>query len=384
MRFGIDAHAIGRKLTGNEVFIRNLLRGFASQDDPSEFVAYVSRPDAVAWIPESFRWRMVAGNPFLRLGVDLTRKIAEDKPDLLHVQYTAPLRCPVPVVVSVHDVSFLEHPDYFTAPRALQLKWTVVQTMRRAARVVTPSVFSREAILRNCRIAEEKIEVIPYAVSPALRPLPREQARAQVQARYGVPGPYILTVGDLQPRKNQTGLIRAFEELIRHHPQLPHRLVLVGKDTWFGPRVRRLAAQSPAAERIHFTGFVTDDDLLPLYGGCDLFVFPSFYEGFGLPVLEAMACGRAVASSNASALPEVADAAGLLFDPASTGEMVRAMRDVLLDAELRARLERLGQKHAALFSWDETARRHLDVYYEVAAGRRPAVAAVASIAGRRS
>ncbi len=384
MRFGIDAHAIGQKLTGNEVFIRNLLRGFASQDDTSEFVAYVSSPDAVAWIPEGFRWRMVASNPFVRLGLDLTRKIGEDKPDLLHVQYTAPVRCPVPVVVSVHDVSFIEHPEYFTAQRAMQLRWTVVRTMQRAARVLTPSEFSRDAILKNCGVAEDKIAVVPYAVSPSLRPMPREQARAQVTARYGVPGPYVLTVGDLQPRKNQAGLIRAFEELIRQHPQLPHRLVLVGKDTWFGARVRKLAAQSAIAERIHFTGFVSDEDLLPLYGGCDLFVFPSFYEGFGLPVLEAMACGRAVASSNTSALPEVADAAGILFDPTSIGEMTRAMRDVLLDAELRARLERLGQQRATLFSWEETARRHLDVYYEVASGRRPAVAAMSSVAGRRS
>lgn len=384
MRFGIDAHAIGRKLTGNEVFIRNLLRGFASQDDTSEFVAYVSSPEALAWIPDGFGCRMVSGNPFLRLGLDLTRKVAQDKPDLLHVQYTAPVRCPAPIVVSVHDISFIEHPEYFTAQRAWQLRWTVVRTMRHAARVLTPSEFSRDAILKNCRVSEDKIAVVPYAVSPALRPLPREQSRAQVTERYGVPGPYILTVGDLQPRKNQAGLIRAFEELIRHHPQLPHHLVLVGKDTWFGPRVRRLAALSPVAERIHFTGFVTDDELLPLYGGCDLFVFPSFYEGFGLPVLEAMACGRAVASSNTSALPEVADAAGILFDPTSTSEMMRAMRDVLLDAELRTRLERLGQQRASLFSWEETARRHLDVYYEVASGRKPAVPAMSPVAGRRS
>jgi glycosyltransferase involved in cell wall biosynthesis len=239
--------------------------------------------------------------------------------------------------------------------------------MRRAARVLTPSEFSRREILKDGRVDEEKIVVVPYAVSAALRPVAREQAVAQVTARYGIRAPFILTVGDLQPRKNQIGLIEAFAELVRHHPQLPHRLVLVGKDTWFGPRVRKAAQQSAAADRIHFTGFVADDDLLALYGACDLFVFPSFYEGFGLPILEAMACGRALACSNTSAMPEVADAAGILFDPASREQIVRAMRDVLLDAELRARLERLGQNRASLFSWKETARRHLAVYYEVAA-----------------
>ncbi|MGH9674047.1 MAG: glycosyltransferase family 4 protein [Bryobacteraceae bacterium] len=384
MRFSVDAHAIGRKLTGNEVFIRNLLHGFAAQDKTSDFVAYLSSREASASIPRRFAWRVVAENPFARLGYDLPRQVRRDAPDLLHVQYTAPVRCPVPVVVNVHDVSFLEHPEYFPTARAMQLRWTVVRTMKSAARVVTPSEFSRKAILRNCRLDESKISVVPYAVSGSLRPLPRENSRAQVEARYGIDGPYILTVGDLQPRKNQTGLIHAFEDLIREYPQLPHRLVMVGKDSWYGPRVRRQAAASPLGHRIHFTGFVSDDDLLPLYGGCDLFVFPSFYEGFGLPVLEAMACARAVACSNTSALPEVADAAAILFDPSSRGEMVRAMRDILLDAELRQRLERLGQQNAALFSWDETARRHLEVYYEVARVRKPAPVALSSLAGRRS
>ncbi len=366
MRFCVDAHAIGRNLTGNEVFVRNLLDGLAVQDDASEFVAYLSSPEAAAWIPERFRWRLVSRNPFVRLGYDLPRKLRKDRPAMLHVQYTAPLRCPVPVVASVHDVSFLEHPEYFHGPRAVQLGWSVRRTIRMAARVLTPSEFSRRAILKNCRVDDDKIVVVPYAVSSGLRPMAREQATGQVRRRYGIAGPYILTVGDLQPRKNQIGLIRAFEELAGSHPHLAHRLVLVGQDTWFGPRVRKAAAQSRFSDRIHFTGFVADGDLLPLYGGCDLFVFPSFYEGFGLPILEAMACGRAVACSNTSAMPEVADAAGILFDPHSTAPMVGAMRDILLDGELRGRLERLGQQWAGRFSWRETARRHLNVYYEVA------------------
>ena len=113
------------------------------------------------------------------------------------------------------------------------------------------------------------------------------------------------------------GLIRAFEDLVRAHPQLPHHLVIVGKETWYAPTVRAAAKKSQVADRIHFTGFVDDEELRRLYGACDLFVYPSFYEGFGLPILEAMACGRAVACSNTSAMPEVADSAALLFDPSS-------------------------------------------------------------------
>jgi glycosyltransferase involved in cell wall biosynthesis len=187
-----------------------------------------------------------------------------------------------------------------------------------------------------------------------------------VRSKFGIPGPYVLMVGDLQPRKNQVGLIHAFEQLVRAHPELPHRLVLTGQDSWFASSVRRVASRSPVSSRIHFTGFVDDSDLQHLYGGCDTFVFPSRYEGFGIPILEAMACGRAVACSNTTAVVEVADGAAIVFDPTSIEAMMRAMRDLLLDAELRTRMERLGQQRAAAFDWRDAARRTLDVYYRIA------------------
>lgn len=382
MRFAVDAHAIGCNLTGNEVYVRNLLNSFAVLDRSSDFIAYLSVEEAAEWVPGRFRRRRVARNPFLRLGGDLTRKLYRDRPDLLHVQYTAPLVCPVPVVVSVHDVSFSEHPEFFTLRRAAQLRWTVRSTIRRAARILTGSEFSRRAIARAYGVDGGNIVVIPNAAAPMFRPLSRQAAAAKVWSRFQIPAPFLLTVGDLQPRKNQVGLIRAFEEMVRWRPQLPHRLVLAGQETWFAPRIRKAAETSGVRERIHFTGFVSDADLLDLYGACDLFVFPSFYEGFGLPVLEAMACGRAVACSNTSALVEVVDAAAILFDPHSTEQMARAMLDLILDAELRARMERIGLQRAAQFSWDKTAQRTLEVYHEVANGRAGAERARYSLARR--
>jgi glycosyltransferase involved in cell wall biosynthesis len=142
--------------------------------------------------------------------------------------------------------------------------------------------------------------------------------------------------------------------------------VIVGKDTWFSSNVHAAARRSRVTDRIHFTGWASDDDLLQLYNACDAMVFPSFYEGFGLPILEAMACGRAVACSDTSAMPEVADSAALLFNPANVDEIASAMRDLLLDAELRGRMERLGQARASLFTWERTAQRTLEIYYDVA------------------
>jgi glycosyltransferase involved in cell wall biosynthesis len=369
MRFAVDAHAIGRHLTGNEVYVRSLLTAFGAHDRDCEFIAYVSAEEARSCVPSRIRTSLIARNPFLRLGFDLARQVRQDRPDLLHVQYTAPLRCPVPVVVSVHDVSFLEHPEYFKRGRAWQLQQTVKRTVRSAAKILTGTEFSRNSILKVYGdIDEDKVIVVPNAAASEFRPTSRESAAAAVRERFDIPTPFILSVGDLQPRKNHIGLIRAFAELVRAYPQLKHRLVLAGKETWFAEKVREAARTSGVADRIQFTGFVSDPELLNLYNACDLFVFPSFYEGFGLPALEAMACGRAVVCSRATALPEVVDGAAILFDPYSTPEMVRALADLLLDNELRARMERLGLQRAAHFHWQKTAERTLDVFREVTEG----------------
>jgi glycosyltransferase involved in cell wall biosynthesis len=384
MRIAVDAHAIGRHLTGNEVYIRSLLNACAAQDRDCEFVAYVSAEDARHWVPARVETRSIAANPFVRLGFDLAMRVRRDRPDLLHVQYTAPLGCSVPVVVSVHDVSFLEHPEYFPRTRAWQLQWTVRRTVERAARVLTGSEFSRASILKVYGdLDEDQVVVVPNAAAPDFRPISREAAAAAVRDRFGIAAPILLSVGDLQPRKNQIGLIRAFARLVRAYPQVRHELVLAGKETWFSGRVREAARQSGVAERIRFFGFVSDAELLQLYNAADLFVFPSFYEGFGLPVLEAMACGRAVVCSSTSALPEVVDSAAILFDPYAVDEIVRAIADLLLDAELRARMERLGLQRAAHFSWQKTAQKTLEVFHEVAERPRAAAGRASSAIARR-
>jgi glycosyltransferase involved in cell wall biosynthesis len=366
MRFAVDAHAIGRHLTGNEVYVRSLLSALAGLNHESEFIAYVSGESAAQYLPANIRTRRVATNPFVRLGFDLARRVRQDQPDLLHVQYTAPLACPVPVVVSVHDVSFLEHPEYFTRDRAWQLQFTVRRTVNRAARILTGSEFSRASILKVYGdLDEDKVVVVPNAAASEFRPISREAAAAAVRERFDIDKPFVLTVGDLQPRKNQIGLIKAFARLVHAYPQLKQNLVMAGKETWFADQVHKASRDSGIADRIQFSGFVSDDDLLQLYNACDLFIFPSFYEGFGLPALEAMACGRAVACSHTSALPEVVDGAAILFDPYALDEIVRALADLLLDRELRARFERLGLQRAAHFSWQKTAQRTLEVFHEV-------------------
>jgi len=372
MRISVDAHAVGRKLTGNEVYIRSLLNEAAALDSGHELIAYVSEPGAEAQLDPRILCRTVSRNPFKRLGLDLRRHLLRDNPDLLHIQYTGPLFSPVPMVVSVHDVSFVERPEFFPPARVFQLQRTVPRTIRMAAAILTPSEFSARAIQRVYGTPAGKIHVVHNGVSSFFRPVSRDVARAEIERRFSIPGPYLLTVGDLQPRKNQEGLIAAFEDLMRERPDLPHHLVMAGKGNYHAGQVRHRADRSPLRDRIHFTGFVTDEALLYLYGGCDLFVFPSFYEGFGIPIVESMACGRAVACSDASATAEVADGAAILFPPHDVAAMARAMRDVLTDAELRQRMERLGLQRAAQFQWRDAAARTMEVYCGVVEGCRAA------------
>jgi glycosyltransferase involved in cell wall biosynthesis len=372
MKIAIDAHAIGRHLTGNEVYVRSLLRGLVAVDRESNYLAYVSVPGAGDCVPAGITVKRVSNNPFVRLGFDLPRRLRSDRPDVVHVQFTGPIVCNAPEVVSVHDVSFLEHTEYFTWERCLQLRLTVRRTVLRASRVLTGTEFARKSILRAYNVDPAKVVTVPIAANPSFRPIARERAQRDILNRLKIDGPYVLTVGDLQPRKNHIGLIHAFADLLRNQPQVRHKLVCAGKPTWFAPQVYEAARRSGIADRIVFTGFVEDGDLLSLYNACDCFIFPSYYEGFGIPILEAMACGRAVACSNTSSMPEVADGAGILFDPNSRAEIGRALSDILIDAGLRTRLERLGLQRAPQFTWNRTAERTLGIYQDVVEEKRRA------------
>jgi glycosyltransferase involved in cell wall biosynthesis len=373
IRVAVDAHAIGRRQTGNEVYIRSLVRRFPSLAPDMDFIGYTCCPQGDAWLPEEFERRRIARNPFVRLGMDLAAQARADRADLLHVQYTAPLVQTVPIVVTIHDVSFIERPGYLPWSRAQQLRWSVRRTVAAAAKVITISEFSRQAIARAYALDPAGIAVTPLASQDHFRPVNHEMARRRVAEKLGVNRPFVLNVGDLHPRKNQIGLIRAFRALLEAHPNLPHMLLMAGQHTWFAPKIIDEVRRNGLEERVVFTKFVEDDFLPALYNAADLFVFPSHYEGFGLPAIEAMACGRPVVCSDATALPEVVDGAAILFPPDSVGEQMRAMRDVLLDRELSQRMEKKSLQRAKFFDWRETARRTLDVYHEVAGAdaRRP-------------
>lgn len=366
MRIGIDAHMVGHGETGNETYIVGLVAGLGQVDQSNEYRIVLEDRSVAAslslrsnFIPVTIRPR----NAFVRVPVSMPWQAARERLDLLHVTYVAPplLRCPV--VVTVHDVSYKMFPEAFSPRDRAMLSLMVPISMRKARRVITVSESSKRDIIKFYGVSEEKLRVTHAAPGPLFGPGAGDGQSHAVVDRYAQGRRYILAVGNLQPRKNLKRLIEAYALLVGTGA-IEHDLLLVGKPQWRATdlleTVRRLGVES----RVRFTGYVPDDVLPALYRGADLFVYASLYEGFGLPILEAMACGTPVVTSNTSSMPEVAADAAQLVDPYSVEQIAGAIVSVVSDQELARSLRQRGLARAAQFSWVKTARETLDVYQE--------------------
>ena len=371
MNFGIDTHGGEREGEGNSTYTRNLCRSLLAADGDDTFTLFAAEPG------HSF-YRSLSTTPGLRIrGVAqhgglgrilwaLARAAASERVDALHVQYFAPLAYAGPVVVVVHDLSFL-HVASSPPGLRLALRALVPWSMRRAARIITPSEFTRRDLEARYRVAPERIRVTWYGVSESFRPLPETAVRA-VLARYGLEPGFIFSVGRLNRRKNLGALLRAFA-LLRAQGRTDLRLVIAGKVDYGVEELLRTFRDSGASSRVHWVGAIPDGDLPAFYGSATCFVYPSLFEGFGLPLLEAMACGCPVVSSDRTACPEVVGTAGLLVDPEDVAGIATAIAQILDDEALRADLRERGLARSRLFTWAESARRTLSVLRE-AAGRR--------------
>jgi glycosyltransferase involved in cell wall biosynthesis len=361
---------VGARETGNETYVLNLLQNLPQVDAalPLVYRAIVLDPGEISKrVRTNEHLRLVGIRPsasWVRIPVSMPILAAREKLDLLHVTYVTPPYCPCPTVVTVHDIAFKLYPEFFPARVRLILSMLVPPSMRRAARVITVSESAKRDIIAHYGIPESKIAVTHEAAAAHYCVTDDRGRVEEVKQRYGIERDFILIVGNLQPRKNTKRLIQAYARLpatLRKR----YRLVVVGQALWLHSDVYRAIAEHDLHDSVTFTGYVSDADLVLLYNAASLFVYPSIYEGFGLPVLEAMACGTPVITSNCSSLPEVAGQAAILVDPTDIDEIARAMASVVTDPTLARSLSTIGRERASTFSWQQTARQTAKVYAEV-------------------
>jgi glycosyltransferase involved in cell wall biosynthesis len=350
LRIGIDAHAIGEHKTGNERFVANIVPALRKLCD-HELVLYFTRPDAAAgWagMADTSVRILRPAQPVLRIPVGLAYRASRDRLDVLLVQYAGPPISSCPVVTVVHDMAFALFPHFFAPAQRVWMRRIIPWTMRRAAGIVTVSEFSKREIVRVSGTDPDGITVAYDGVDPVFRsgaPFPSP-----------VETPFFLVVGNLQPRKNLITLVRAYRRLIREHPERPERLVIVGQEWFAAETLHRESADLREAGRVIFTGYVADEELVGLLQSATAFAYPSVYEGFGLPPVEAMAVGAPTLVSDIPVTREVVGDAALRLPPVDTMAWADGLHRVATDPDLRASLTRHGQARAARFTWEASAR----------------------------
>lgn len=373
MRIGISAHFWPRLTSGSGQYLRHLVRELARLEGEHTFILIGEAgafADGKPPLPavELPRGPFPAGRPaklyFEQVALPWAARTL--RLDLLHVPYLAPpLFSSVPTVVTIHDLITYLLPAYRGPWRKRAYTWLDLQAARRARLLIAVSEHTRQDIIRHLRFPPERVHVTYEAAAPELRPAPLEE-QAALRKHYGLPERFILYLGDTDVRKGVHRLLRAFARWRESHPGDEVGLVIAGP---LHPPDGRLFLDLPGIARslgldrvVRFLGPIPEAEKAALYSAATVFAFLSEYEGFGLPPLEAMACGTPVLASRAASLPEVVGEAGLLADPLDEEEVVAALGRLLEDASLRAELGRRGRERAATFSWERTARQTVEAY----------------------
>ena len=366
LRVGIDGRTFASPAAGIRRYVSGLTRALLALGEPLELVA-LGGCDSSA-IPPGVGHVAEPPHPPTNLGwtlVGLPRAARRAAVDIIHApSYTAPWWSPVPVVVTVHDVSYELHPEWYPYRRDWLRRAFYRRSAQGATHILTVSRFSAAEIAGAYRITPERITVTPLCVDEAFAP---GEPEAAIDLPPAVATPYLLHVGDLHERRNLAMLVEALLAARRHFGALPAlSLVLVGVDLGIAEGLRLLATRSGAADAVVYLGSVGEQQLRALYRDSIAFVYPSLYEGFGLPLLEAMSSGTPVIASSAAAIPEVVGDAGLLLDPLDRQAWTQAIVDVVNDEHRRARMRSAGLSRAAEFTWRRTATLTLDAYRRAA------------------
>lgn len=379
MKIGIDARFLTHPQAGGfKTYTENLIPALASVDAENEYILYVDRlptPEIKIPLQPNFTWRVVAGQlPMIgmpwREQVGLAWQLSKDKPDLFHAPcLTAPLRLNCRLVVTIHDTIWL-FPEKFRQGKSLSLQRKMMErynhlipkrAVHQAAVILTVSHAARESIIQHLGVAADRVQVTYEAPNPLYRPIDgREKVEALRQTRQ-LPSEFILAIGSADPRKNITTLVHAYA-LLPASLRERFRLVIVWTHTLLTTELAGQVEKLGLTNQVQFLMQVSNEELVLLYNAAALFVFPSLYEGFGLPPLEAMACGAPVVAANNSSIPEIAGDAALFFQAEDVTSIASVIAKVLTDETLRLDLINKGYQHVSTFSWEKCARQTIEAY----------------------
>ncbi len=368
MRIGIDYTSAVRQRAGIGRYTRGLVRALAQIDHDNAYVLFsAGRSDEEDPFPANFQRQVVPLNDrhlsilWQKLRVPLPIEWITGQLDLYHSpDFVLPPVRRAQTVLTIHDLSFMRHPECFSPPLLHYLTTAVPRSIRQADLILADSKSTRDDLIDLVAVPAERIRVVYPGLEQEF--VPRDEKEiASVRRRYGIERPYILGLGTVQPRKNFARLIEAYHAL-RGRKDIPHKLVIGGGTGWLGASIIETIDALGLHDDVLMIGYVQDIDLPALYSGAAVFAFPSLYEGFGIPVLEAMACGTPVVAANTSSLPEVAGEAALLVPPTDTAALADALWNVIDDTEIHSTLRERGLQRCRQFDWPSSAAQLLCAY----------------------
>jgi glycosyltransferase involved in cell wall biosynthesis len=367
MRIGIDFHTAEREGSGNCTYIRNLVESLIKIDKENEYFLYITninypyykrfRKDGNVYLCST-----KSNNPFIRIPL-LGIRTFIDKIDILHVLYIAPPIHRGKLVLTIHDVSFLHFPECFRKLENIRQKILIPGNIKKADKVLTISKHSKKDITENYNVTDNKVKITYLGVKTIFKAVENLKDKSEFLKEHGICGKFIFFLGRIDARKNIFALIKAFMSL-KQQKQIPYQLVIAGKKDFLTKSMQKEIDMSNYKKDIIFAGYLSEETLPIFYNFAEVFVYPSLYEGFGLPCLEAMACGCPVISSNCSSIPEVVGDAGILTDPCDVDKLASAIYKVVSNRELKLKMKKKGLQQAEKFKWENTARETLEIYKE--------------------
>ncbi len=364
LRIAIDASTISTQ-GGPRTYVLGLLDALFRIDSVNDYVIFYNDPVHLGRFPQAREIVLPGRNPLARLWrehVLLPLACRREKVNLLHCPKSAiPYFSPCPVVVTLHDLIPIKHPE--TEKFAAQVYWRlqIPIAAKRSNFIITDSEYARQEIIDDFKIEPERIKATMLGFNPAMLEQRNAEEGRTILNSYGLPDGYILYVGTIQPRKNIDSLIEAYALLRKDNKETP-KLVIVGRKGWLYDRLFNRIMELGLAEEVLFTGFVPDEELPFIYDSALVFAYLSLFEGFGLPPLEAMACGVPVVVSNTTSLPQVVGDAGFSVMPTDVVAITTALKKVLYNSQLADAMREKGLERARSFSWEKCAQETLEVY----------------------